>query len=694
MNELYLYGTVGSSFFEDDDFFTPTGVRDSLANFEGPLTVRINSGGGIATDGQAIYQMLRDYPDAVDVIVDGMAASAASLIVMAGDTITVRLGSTIMIHDPANPWVDGRGTERDHLNAAKGLGVMGQGYAAVYAARTGITVEEAREIMRTETYLDGKAAVDAGFADVFDDETQAQPVARFDYRVYPKAPKDLQNAGGAFVARTSRTAVMAMMAGNPAPKPKEKLKMPPKTQMKDQRDETETDDEDEVETSTKDQADDDQSDDQSGDQADDADDASDDEKDGETTSVALQIIDVCAASNRPATESRDYIARGLSLQQAVAEITTKRQKENPVNGKRTGAPRATIMRDERTTRRTGMAQAITAQLTGNQPASDMAHGFMDMSLVEMAATCIDHKGPLRNAGQMTQVFMDASHATSDFPGIFENALNKTLLERYQLAEPTYRQISRKRNFKDFRAHPMVRSGDFPTLKPIGENGEIKYGSFGEQRETAVLVPYGIALRISRQMMINDDLGAIDEVLSDYGQSVANFEEETFYAFALAAKLSDGKAVFHADRNNLATAGSVIGIESVSAGRAAMRKQVSIDKKKLNLSPAILLVGPEQETAAEQLVAAIQPQAAGSVNPFSGKLEVVVTPEITNAAWYLLAGADRPGGACFVHGYLEGAEAPRLRMDEPFGTQGMGLSLEHDFGTGAVDGRPGYKNPGA
>jgi len=689
-NEIYLYGTVGAGFW-DEDFFTPGSVREALEGRSGPLTVRLNSGGGIAADGQAIYAMLTDYPDTVDVIIDGIAASAASLIAMAGDTVTMRLGSILMIHDPANPWVDGRGTESDHLNAAKGLAIMGDAYAAVYADFAGVSAEDAREIMRAETYYDGAAAIESGFATATDDETKAQAVARFDYRVYGHAPKELRNAGGAFTTRKSRQAVMALMAGSAVPNPKEKT-MPKTATMEDQRDDIDDDDDGATAQDNQEEMAAGQNDDQSGDQDGGAND--DEEATAETSPVAVQILDICTASNRPPEDARDMISRGLTLAQAVAEITSKRAKENPVNGKRTGAPRTTIMRDERTTRRAGMAQAITAQITRAPKVAEQARQFMDLSLVEMAARCLDHKGPIRTAGQKVQVFMDASHSTSDFPGIFENALNKVLLERYQVAEPTFRQISRKRNFNDFRAHPLVRSGDFPKLKPIGENGEIKYGTFGEARETAILSSYGVALRISRQMMINDELGAIDELLSDYGQSVADFEEETFYTFALAAKLSDGKAVFHADHNNLAGSGTAITVAAVSAGRAAIRTQVTIDKKKMNMTPSIILVGPNKETEAEQLVATVQPQETGNVNPFSGRLTPVVTAQITNNNWYLLASADRPGGACFVHGYLDGAEAPRVRTEEAFGQQGMAMSLEHDFGLGAQDFRGGYKNPGA
>ena len=105
---------------------------------------------------------------------------------------------------------------------------------------------------------------------------------------------------------------------------------------------------------------------------------------------------------------------------------------------------------------------------------------------------------------------------------------------------------------------------------------------------------------------------------------------------------------------------------------------------------ILLVGPDKELEAEMLVAQVTPAQTSNVNPFSGKLTVVVSAEIPGNAWYLLSAAN----PAWIYGYLEGNEAPRLRTEEPFGRQGMSMTLEHDFGLGAADYRGAYKNNGA
>lgn len=704
MNEIILTGTVGSSFW-DEDCFSAKSVREQIAGMTGPLTVRLNSGGGLATEGQAIYAALKNHPGEVTVIVEGIAASAASLIAMAGDRIVMPLGAIMMVHDPANWFTQGRGTEDDHLHIAKSLAVLANAYAGIYAARAGITAEDARAIMKAETYFDGAGAVAAGFATETDEETDAAAAAIFDYRLYPKAPEKLRRIGDGLSRASKGSMITAMMAG-PATL---QQKGQPMGQRTNQTATAEVDDDETeaAEVTAAGMADDDETDmsaesepdaseeDQARAEVDDDDETGDDEEDATASSVSVSshpdsaaIMNFAASRRIGADIAMSWIKRGLTIAQATKEYKMKHAPAG--TAPRAGLSRGAILRDERSTARAAMAHALHAQIAGRDPSMPAARQYMDMSLVEMAAASIGHRGRLRSAGDKIDVFMAASHSTSDFPAIFNNALSKVLLERYSAFQPTYRAIARKKNFRDFRPTPLVRAGDFPTLLPIQETGEIKWGTFGERAETAVLVPYGRGLTISRQMMINDDLGAIDDMLSSYGETVAFFEEQTFYRSMLNARLADGQPIFHASRGNLAGAGAAITKEALSAGRAAMRKQKGIDGSPLNLSPTILLVGPDKETEAEMIVAQITAADAGSVNPFSGKLQVIVTTEITDNSWYLLSGR----APCWIYGFLDGQEAPRVRTEEPFGTQGFSMTVEHDFGTGAADYVGGWKNPGA
>lgn len=363
---------------------------------------------------------------------------------------------------------------------------------------------------------------------------------------------------------------------------------------------------------------------------------------------------------------------------------------------------ATIVRDERDTRRAHMRDAIAHRLAESAGArvdpSDGARRYMGMTLSEMAATALGDRSMPRTAADRLGVFERAFHSTSDFPIILSGAMNQRLLGVYQTAAPTYRMIARQTSFVDFRPHDQIRPGDFPMLQKVLENGEIKSGTFGEKREAASVASYGVIFNLSRQLLVNDQLGAIDQVLAGQGTTVALFEEMTFFALKAAnggagpTLLEDAKAVFHADHGNLAGAGAVISTASLAAGRTAMRKQTRLDKTQMGLTPAILLVSPDKETEAELALAQVTPAQSSQINLFSGRLRPVVSAQLTGNAWELYT--DLGVGHNWVWGLLDGFQGPRLRTDDKLGMQGVAVQLEHDFGVGAVDFRFGYRNPGA
>lgn len=365
-----------------------------------------------------------------------------------------------------------------------------------------------------------------------------------------------------------------------------------------------------------------------------------------------------------------------------------------------------VARDETQTRMDHMIDALAVRLGGTSVLRDTAGQPRAMlpgaatysrhSLAEMAAAVLNERSMPRDAAQREDVLRRAMHTTSDFPIIFESSINRVLAARYQVQQPTYRRIAARRNFRDFRPHDQIRVGDFPMLQKVGESGEIKFGTFGESKETVAVAPYAVQFALSRRMLVDDNIGAIDQVIGSYGQTVAAFEENTFYAMKLVASgagpmlLEGNQRVFHASRGNLAGAGGAISTTTLSAARAAMRKQKNQSGALLNVVARILLVGPDKETEADQAVAVITPTEAGNVNPFSAKFEVVTAP-VSGNAWEVYA--DPSVLPVWVWGMLDGYAAPRMRIENPFGTQGVGISLEHDFGCGAIDFRGAYRNPG-
>ena len=658
MNELHLYGTVGRDFWNEDSFGA-SDVSEFLDGAEGDITIYLNSGGGMVHEGVTIYNLLRAYTGHKRVIIQGIAASIASVIALANDDIVMGDGAMMMVHDPAQWFIEGRGTEDEHLRVAEGLGKAANNMAKLYARRTGLSEDEARDIMRAETWMDGDEALEKGFVTELaqDPDTDVEAMA-FDYSLYSKAPAAMKAAAGRFKSRISQPAMVAMIAGIPAQQRSQTMAKYDKTT--DKKDDQPTGEDKTSETDTEDE----------------------DAEDNPVTATSL--IRMTAAFGLPAAVAQHMIAKGMTTTQAAAHLAKQVQGENPMStSTRRGPARTAIIRDERETMRAGLTGALVAKMGRDRNVNGPARQFMNMSLVEMAAHAIGHTGPTCSAGDRIAVFEAAAHSTSDFPLIFENALHKRLLASYEAQKPTYQMISERFDFRDL-----------PDLKKICENGEIRHGTFSESKELASLSSYDRPISISRQMMINDELGAIDRVLSNYGQRVALFEDNTFYAFALAASMASGTAMFHADHGNLATNAGAISVTTVDKGMQAMAVQKDLDGDELGIIPSIILTGARQALAAKQLIAEVTPAKSSDVNPFAGDFTHVKTSRITTNAWYLLTAPGMAGGSNWVHGFLEGAEDPRLRTDEPFGRQGMAVSVEHDFGVGAQDSRYGYKNPGA
>lgn len=175
-DEIGFYGVSAKAF------------NEKLKAATGDLTVKINSPGGDVFEGIAIHNDLVAYRGKVTVQVTGLAASAASIIAMAGDTIEVGQGAFIMIH---NSWGLTIGNRHDHTEVASLLAQIDGALAQTYADRTGIAVDEIAAMMDEETWFTGKDAVAEGFADKLLGTTEAK--ARFDLSVYAKAPSGISH---------------------------------------------------------------------------------------------------------------------------------------------------------------------------------------------------------------------------------------------------------------------------------------------------------------------------------------------------------------------------------------------------------------------------------------------------------------------------------------------------------------------
>jgi len=181
MSEILIYQPIGENFWEPEKSMTGETIRSQL---EGDVTVRIDSPGGDVFAGFNIYNQLAQHDGKVTIYVDGAAASAASIIAMAGDEVYLPETSVLMIHDP---WTMAVGDSADMKKTAELLDAIKDAIIPAYVNKTGLDAEQISDMMSEETWLTGPQAVELGFGTLIEDGKQT--AANFERPWIKNAPK-------------------------------------------------------------------------------------------------------------------------------------------------------------------------------------------------------------------------------------------------------------------------------------------------------------------------------------------------------------------------------------------------------------------------------------------------------------------------------------------------------------------------
>ena len=193
--EVLIYDYIGWGGVTASDF-----AKELQAVQAKTITVRLNTPGGDVFDGLAIYNSLKGHGATIRVKIDGLAASIGSIIAMAGSTVTMGQSAFLMIH---NPWAMVIGNATDMREMAGTLDKIGGSLAGVYAARPGVTIEQATAWMNDEVWFTAEEARAAGLADAVEAQQALQNRNTYDLSGYAKVPSALQLNDGASAPQVS-----------------------------------------------------------------------------------------------------------------------------------------------------------------------------------------------------------------------------------------------------------------------------------------------------------------------------------------------------------------------------------------------------------------------------------------------------------------------------------------------------------
>jgi hypothetical protein len=330
--------------------------------------------------------------------------------------------------------------------------------------------------------------------------------------------------------------------------------------------------------------------------------------------------------------------------------------------------------------------------------SDQARQYAHMSAPDLARACLTRSGIATTGLSPATIIERALHSTSVFPHLLGDAANRTLRGAYEVADVTVRTVARQTTAADFRSKTSIQLGEAPMLEKVNEHGEFTSGTMAEAKETYRLHTSGKVFGVTRQALVNNDLGGLTDMAAMFGRSASEYEAQTMVDLlvqnaGLGPVMDDGNELFDAAHANVAGAGGTLSEATLNAARLAMRRQTGLSGRPINVTPAFLLVPPELELTAEKLLAAIQPATSDNVNPFAGRLQLLVEARLTDASrWYVVAPPAQVAGLEFA--YLAGAEGPQIETRAGFEIDGVQTRVRLDFGCAFLDWRGWYSNAGA
>lgn len=334
------------------------------------------------------------------------------------------------------------------------------------------------------------------------------------------------------------------------------------------------------------------------------------------------------------------------------------------------------------------------------PVADAAPGAQELrghSMVELARESLQREGLQANFGDNMELARQAINSTSTFPAIMANLANKSVMVGFNEAETTYQIWAGKGSNRDFKEAARVALSEAGNLELVPEGGQFQQDFLGEASARTKVATYGKLFSLTRQAIINDDLGLFSKIATKYGSAAKRLVNKMVYAQLTGnVKMQDGVALFDNKHGNVAGTGEALSVKAIAKAITAMRRQKGITgDATLNITPKYLVVPPELEMAAYQIVnstAAVDGVNSGVVNPYKGRFVVVADAELTDPdAWYLVADASQHDTIEVT--YLNGVETPRLETRQGFDVDGIEYKVAFDCGVSALDFRGVFKNAG-
>lgn len=390
-----------------------------------------------------------------------------------------------------------------------------------------------------------------------------------------------------------------------------------------------------------------------------------------------------------------FISEGHTVDSVRAAVLEQLKTKN--RGLSSSSGDISVTKDEADKFREAASDAIL--LKSSISVEKPAEGARDLRSMRMRDLAIESLRIIGvNAIRMNddELFKRALSPDSQFASILSDTVNKSMAKAYTASPTTYQGWTGKGSVSDFKGATHYQISEAGNLEKMTQTGEFTFDEMEDSGVTKAIATFGKEFGITRKAMIDDDLSIITKIPQAYVRAAGRGINSLVYQLLKDnPKMKDGKNLFSESHNNLAATGSAITVESIGARKAAMRKQKNLrGKETLNISPRYLIVSPDKEVEAMQLINSItDPRFANAnvMNPFRNAFDIIVDAELDGNEWYLAA--DPSDIDTIEVTYLNGDEMPKLESQIGFDYLGMKWRIYIDYGVNLLDYRGLAKNPG-
>jgi phage major head subunit gpT-like protein len=294
-----------------------------------------------------------------------------------------------------------------------------------------------------------------------------------------------------------------------------------------------------------------------------------------------------------------------------------------------------------------------------------------------AARANGYTGSSRISAANAEPVLKAAFATHDISNLLGALVNKFLLNGFNAVESSWQEVSAVRSVNDFKAINLLRLNGDMKFRKVGNAGELKVAQASDTRRSVAADTYGISTQLTRQDMINDDLNALSQIPQRMGRGAALAMNEAIWSEFQSSNSSYYQAA-------TAAAGNALSLSSLKTATTAFRKLTDPDGNPLGIAPRVLLVPPELEiTAAELMTSALlisgNTTKEPNANVLQGRYRVVVSNYLTSASTWWLA-ADSVDLPALDVVFLNGQQAPTIEQVAPdYQLLGVAIRGFFDFG---------------